>query len=139
MNDAELQRRFEDGSLPFAEWTHRAHVRIAYCYLSQHPYPVALERIRAAIQAYNAVHQVPDTPNRGYSETITVAFLRLVAAAMRTNGELTPATSEAFCDAHPQLLIKGVLQRFYSPEQLMHPRAKAEFIEPDLEQLPDVE
>jgi hypothetical protein len=138
MDDAELQSKFEDLSLPFDQWTHRAHLRIAYCYLRQHPFAVALERIRAGIKAYNAANKVPESPTSGYNETTTVAFVRLVDATMRAYGDVMPtADSQAFCEMHPQLSHKHILRLFYSPQRRMHPQAKTRFIEPDLTALPD--
>ena len=138
MDDAELQTKFEDLSLPFDQWTHRAHLRIAFCYLRQHSFADALDRIRAGIKAYNAVNKVPENPTSGYNETTTVAFLRLVDATMRAYGGVMPtADSHAFCEMHPQLLHKHILRLFYSPQRRMHPQAKTQFVEPDLTALPD--
>jgi hypothetical protein len=137
MNDAQLQRRLEDLSLPFDQWTHRAHIRIAFCYLKQYTFSDALDRLRSAIKAYNAHNNRPDGPTTGYNETTTVAFLRLVDATMRGYGDVMPTPdSESFCDNHPQLLHKHVLRLFYSPRQRMHPNAKTSFVEPDLTEFP---
>ena len=86
MDDETLLRRFEDCTLPFAEWTHRAHVRVGYLYLIRYPFPEALERVRKGIQAYNAAHDVEEGPTSGYNETTTQAFLRLIAATMLSYG-----------------------------------------------------
>jgi len=140
MTDAELQHQFESLALPFAQWTHRAHVRIAYCYLSTRPFAEAMDRIRLGIRAYNAANNVPEGPTSGYNETTTVAFARLICAVMQAYGKAMPtADSEAFCDMHPQLLHKHVLRFFYSPERRMHPDAKTSFVPPDLTDLPRLE
>ena len=137
MDDAELLRRFEDHSLPFEQWTHRAHVRVAYCYLHRLPFEKAVAKITSGIRAYNAAKNVPEGPNSGYNETTTVAFAKLVAATMAAYSEVMPTPdSEAFCDAHPQLLQKHILRIFYSPLRRTDPRAKYEFLEPDLTSLP---
>jgi hypothetical protein len=139
MTDIELQQKLEDLSLPFEQWTHRGHVRIAYCYLQQHGLPQALNRVRAAIKAYNAHHRLPEGPTSGYNETTTVAFVRLIDATMRAYGPAMPtADSEAFCDMHPHLLHRQVLRLFYSPKHRMRPDAKSTFVEPDLTAFPEV-
>ena len=139
MTDDELLRGFEDLSLPFSEWTHRAHIRVAFLYLSAYPFDEALDRIRAGIKAYNAANNRPDGPTEGYHETTTAAFMRLVDAMMRAYGEACPtADSESFCETHPQLLSSRVLRLFYSPERRLHPDAKTRFVEPDLAPLPRV-
>jgi hypothetical protein len=113
-------------------------VRVAYCYLRQHPFEEALERVRAGIQKFNAANKVPESATSGYNETTTVAFVRLVDATMRAYGGVMPTgDSQAFCETHPQLLQKHVLRLFYSPQRRMHPDAKARFVEPDLTALPD--
>jgi hypothetical protein len=139
MTDAELQRQFEDLTLPFAQWTHRAHVRITYCYLSSLPFDQALDRVRRGIRAYNGHNKVPESPTSGYNETTTVAFVKIIHAIMQAYGTVMPTLdSESFCDTHPQLLNKNILRLFYSPERRMHPDAKSKFVEPDLTALPTV-
>lgn len=137
MTDAELLRRFEDCSLPFAQWTHRAHVRVAYLYLCAHPFDEALRRMRVGVQAYNAAKDVPTGPLMGYNETTTHAFLHLIDAVRRAYAETHAVDSaDAFCDMHPQLMTKHALRLFYSPGRRILPEAKARFVEPDLAPLP---
>ena len=53
MTDQELLSLFESCELPHEQWTHRAHVRVAYMYLNQFPFSEALGRSairRAAAQ-----------------------------------------------------------------------------------------
>jgi hypothetical protein len=139
LNDHEFLRRFEDCSLPFDRWTHRAHLKVAFLYLRDHPFDEALAKMRAGIKSYNAAHHVPDSHTRGYNETTTCAMMQLVAATAATYGSTFPTpTADAFCDAHPQLMNKHVLRLFYSPERRMHPDAKMRFIEPDLTRLPSI-
>ena len=138
MTDEELKIQFENGTLPFALWTHRMHVRVAYIYAKQFPYPEALARLRVGIQAYNRINKVFESPKTGYNETTTVAFLRLISSAMAAYGSIYPTTdSESFCDAHPHLLEKTILRAFYSPEQRRLPEAKSSYVEPDLCSLPE--
>lgn len=134
MTDEELRSAFESGTLPFASWTHRAHVRMAFLYASRHPFPAALDHMRRSIKAYNASQQVPESLDRGYHETITVAFMRLVCSKLARTGPFPD--SEVFCDSHPDLLDKSVLLRFYSKERLRTAEAKQGFVEPDLAELP---
>lgn len=137
MTDDELLRRFEDTTLPYEEWTHRAHVKVAFLYVRDRPFAEALEHVRRGIQRFNAAKDVPEGPTTGYNETTTVAFLHLVAATHRAYGGILPTPdAEAFCDTHPQLLSKHILRLFYSPGRRSDPRAKTEFVPPDLAPLP---
>ena len=139
MTDAEHLRSFEDLTLPFEQWTHRAHVKVAFTYLSRYAFDEALGRMRAGVKAYNARHGVPEGPTSGYNETTTHAFLHLVLATMSAYGGTHPCpNADAFCDTHPQLMTKHALRLFYSPQRRMHPLAKTQFIEPDLAPLPRV-
>ena len=137
MHDDEFLRRFEDCSLPFDEWTHRAHIKVAYLYLRANDYDVALAKVRTGIKGYNAAHNVPESDTSGYNETTTCAMMQLVATTITAYEPVMPTpNADAFCDAHPQLLTKHVLRFFYSPERRMQLNAKMEFVEPDLAPLP---
>jgi hypothetical protein len=100
MDDQQLLQQFHDLSLPFSEWTHRAHVKVAYLFLRAHPFVEARVLMRKGIKTYNAANQVVEGPTSGYNETTTHAFLHLVAATIAAYGEAMPTpTADAFCDA----------------------------------------
>src|SRR5690348_8700842 len=137
MDDSELVRQLESCTLPFAQWTHRAHVRVAYTLLRALPFPEALVRFRKAVQAYNAKNNVPESATQGYNETTTHAMLHLILATMRAYPADYP-NADAFCDTHPQLMTRHCLRLFYSPARRMDPLAKTQFVEPDLAPLPHI-
>lgn len=127
--DEEFLRSFEDCTLPFAEWRHRAHLKVAYLYLQRVPLDEALMKVRESIKRYNAATNTPETLERGYHETITVAWMRLVHFALCERG---PAmTAEKFLDREGEFLSKEALLKFYTRERLISWRAKAEFVAPD--------
>jgi hypothetical protein len=137
MTDPDLLSHFESLTLPFTQWTHRAHVKVAYLYLKKNPFDQALTRLRTAIQRYNAHNHVPESPTSGYNETTTHAVLHLVAAMMHDYAQSHPCDSaDAFCDTHPQLLTSHALRLFYSPQRRMHFDSQTKFIAPDLAPLP---
>lgn len=139
MTDEELLRSFEDCTLPYEAWTHRAHVKVAFLYLRDRDFHEALALIRSGIKRFNASKNVLEGTNMGYCETTTCAFSQIIAATIGSYGETVPALdADAFCDAHPHLLTRHVLRLFYSPERRLDPRAKTEFLEPDLAPLPRV-
>ena len=93
-----------------------------------------MEKVRLGIKAYNAANHVPEGPDRGYHDTVTCAWVTLVHMTLCEYG---PAeTADGFLDEHPELAEKKSLRLFYSRELMMSPRAKAEFVEPDLAPLP---
>tara|TARA_R110002072_G_scaffold284587_1_gene449046 strand:+ start:87153 stop:87590 length:438 start_codon:yes stop_codon:yes gene_type:complete len=134
MNDAEFLAAFENCSLPFEQWTHRAHIRVAYLYVLESDLATAIDRMRSGIKAHNKATRTPEAIDRGYHETITVAFMILVYVANLQTGP--HKSSNEFCDAHPELLSKQTLRRFYSRERIMTIQAKAEFVDPDIRPLP---
>ena len=134
MDDTTLLAQFEDGSLPRDLWNHRAHVRVSYLYLRRHPFDEALRLMRLGIQAYNQAHGVRDAPLRGYHETLTVAWLTIVAATIKHHG--VGKDSNDFCDSQPHLMSRTLPRLFYTRHHIMSPEAKREFVEPDITPLP---
>jgi hypothetical protein len=136
-DDDAFLRRFEACGFRHEEWNHRCHVRMAYLYLRAHPFDEAVRRIRDGIQALNASHgdKVPtDVVDRGYHETLTVAWARIIGAAVARWGAETDFDS--FAAKHPHLLQRTLTRMFYSRERMMNWTAKREFVEPDLLGLP---
>jgi hypothetical protein len=146
MTDDEFLAAFEECTLERKEWTHAAHVRMAWLYLTRLPFEVAIERVRGGIQKLNATFvarlqasgvvpaKEPDTRGLdGYHETVTVAFVTVIASRIRSGEDFG-----AFRDRNPDLFDRTfpALLKHYTPERLYSPLAKAEFVEPDLEPLP---
>jgi hypothetical protein len=134
MNDDVLLEQFEATTFPFDEWHHRTHVKVAYLYAQRYGLAVASQKLRDGIRAYNAAHGIPDTPTRGYHETMTQAWLRIIHTTIEEYGPR--ATADEFVDLHPQLREKKILRLFYSADAFLSSRAKTEFVEPDLANLP---
>jgi hypothetical protein len=134
MNDEEFLASFEAATIPQSEWHHRQHIKVAYLYLRRYAFETALARMREKIQALNAVHNVPESPTRGYHETMTRAWLHLVHLTLCEYGATESA--DLFFDQNPQLSQTKTLRLFYSRERFMSPQAKYAFVEPDLTPLP---
>ena len=126
MTDDEFLEAFALGRLARWEWTHEAHVRMAYLLFARFGAEEAPEKIKAGIQNYNALRGNP----MGYHETTTVAFCKLVAS------RLPCADWPTFREANRDLLARDVLEKHYSSDLLFSPKAKAEFVAPDREPLP---
>ncbi len=138
MNDDELWSRFQETTLPAAEWTHEAHLRIAWMHAARFDLDEGHLRFRAAILRLNATHGIVETPARGYHETLTRVWLRLVRAARAADARAGRAveSSTAFCAAHPELSDRELPLRFYSRERLFSVEARAVLVEPDRDALP---
>jgi len=133
-NDDLLIQQFENCTFPFSEWHHRVHVKLAYLYVVRFGPEVAGQKLRNGIRAYNAANGVQDAPTSGYHDTMTQAWVWIINATLRAYGRR--ATADEFVEFHPQLREKKILRLFYSPEVFMSSRAKHEFVEPDLTDLP---
>jgi hypothetical protein len=134
MSDDEFVRQFESCLFPFDQWHHRAHVKLAYIYLVRFGFDIAGRKLRDGIRAYNAANKVPDEPTRGYHETLTMFWLRLVQMTAQEYGGRP--TADEFFDFHPQLSQTKIHRLFYSADLFMSARAKTEVVEPDLASLP---
>jgi hypothetical protein len=116
--------RFLRAEIPAADLPHREHVRMAYEMLRRHAFAETLLRYSNALEAITRKAGKP----QAFNLTITIAFLALIAQRM----EDAPAGGfEAFADANPDLFDKGVLTRWYRPEQLASPLARRMFLLPD--------
>lgn len=134
MTDEEFMKGFEACTIPHDQWTHRAHIRMAYVMLRRDPFDTALPKVRAGIHKLNASQNTPEAIDRGYHETITQAWLRLVASALANYG--TMDSFEPFAEQHPHLLCRTLLRSFYSRGRIMSWEAKKGWVEPDLAKLP---
>jgi hypothetical protein len=131
ITDDELWRAFHDRTLPHAQWTHTAHLRIAQLHLARYPLDEAHLRMRAGIIRLNAAHGLVETPQRGYHETLTRVWLHLVQGARR---RAPGADTTALAD--DPSLDRAAPLRFYSRERLFSVEARARFVPPDLVELP---
>jgi hypothetical protein len=126
-----LLRRFDDCTLPRAEWTHGAHLTVALWYLLEFDWPEATERVRRGIRRYNAAHGIPTTPTGGYHETLTLFWLRAVRSFLedgRNEGRsLVSLANELVATADGQLPL-----RHYTRARLFSAEARASWVEPDL-------
>jgi hypothetical protein len=129
-----LVRRFDDCTLPRAEWTHAAHLTVALWYLLEFDWPEATARVRRGIRRYNAAHGVRTTPTGGYHETLTLFWMRAVRAYLedgRNEGRaLVSLANELVATADSQLPL-----RHYTRARLFSPEARAAWVEPDLKPL----
>ena len=134
--DDQFVARFEATEIPLTEWTHLAHLRIAYTYLRRHGLDGAIERFRVGIPRFNASKGIPDQLDMGYHDTLTVAFLTIMASVMEHWG--AGAGSAAFIEKHQELHAKTLLRIFYTRDRIMSWEAKRGFVAPDVSPLPPV-
>lgn len=123
---------FEDATLPFENWTHEAHIRMAWNYILVHGRDKAIPLIRDGIKHYNEVHQ--DQIKTGYHETITMFYSFVIADAIKNTNNAS--TFEAFLKANGHLLDRSLMYKYYSKTRFADPHAKHKFVLPDIQVLP---
>jgi hypothetical protein len=139
MSDAPVPRlvaRFEDCTLPKKEWTHQAHLTVGLWYASHLPYEDALVAVREGIKRLNAAHGVPTTATRGYHETITRFYMRVLC---RYVAHEEPRPPGAWNERVRALLARygerELPLRHYSKDRLMSREARFGLVEPDVRPL----
>ena len=128
----ELVAAFRDATLPRAEWTHTAHLRVGAWHVHHHGATAALALLRERITRLNERHGTVNSDTSGYHETITVAYVRLIDAFLATfaPGVALDARAGALLDG--PLADRAVLFRFWSREALLSVAARRAWVEPDL-------
>jgi hypothetical protein len=116
MPDDSLLEDFEAGRISGSEFPHERHLLVAWNLSSRYPHEEAFARLAAGIKDIAARAGVPDK----FHETMTRAWFELVSQAESL-------------DAHPELLDRTLLARYYSRERLE--AGRHEWLEPDLQPL----
>ena len=124
MTDEEFLCAVEMCELPPVDFSHEAHVRVAYLCLRDADFADALARIRRLLRAYVAHLGKADR----YHETITVACAALIQQAMCERGD--GGAWPAFARENSELLRSDLLSRFYAQAQLNSPIARRIFVLP---------
>jgi hypothetical protein len=127
----ELVEAFVAATLPRAEWTHEAHLRVGAWHVHHHGADGALPLLRERIRRLNDRHGTANTATGGYHETITAAYARLIADFLATAGALDLEAAVAALLTSP-LADLAALFRFWSRERLLSPEARAAWLPPDL-------
>jgi len=131
MNDSDLLDAFENQSISNEDWSHEFHIRIAAIYLFYNDFDEALVKVKLGIQKLNAANKVPNSQFRGFHETLTIGWLKLIDARLRNS---TLSSSLELINKNRDLLNSRLLSNYYSSDRLMSLEAKAKFIEPDIRQ-----
>jgi hypothetical protein len=130
LSDEALVEEFESCRLPAAQFHHADHIRLAWIFLGQMDEAEATRRIEQAIRRYAEHNGI----GQKYHQTITLAWMMLVAAARRATPHA--ASFDEFAELHAELLAVKNLNNYYTPERLANPEARMGWLEPDLEPLP---
>ncbi len=126
---ASLAEQHHARTLPYENWTHRAHIAVALFYLKSMTLDEVIDKLRVAIQAYNEAK----SDGMGYNETITLVFMRKIAAELQSPQALPTLVDEL--DRLLNICTIDWLYQYYSPHRIWSGRAKQAWLEPDLQEL----
>lgn len=129
--DLEFKRQIESCEFPVAEFNHKAHLRLAYIYLSENDTDTAVEMMRDSLKRFLMHNGVDPTK---YHETITKAWILAVHHFMDKTEDYNSA--EELIDKNPEMLDSKIMMTHYSAEVLFSEEARKEFVQPDLDPIP---
>jgi hypothetical protein len=127
-----LARQFIASTLPREEWTHLAHLAVGLWHVDRYAAADALDRLRRGIRKLNDSHGTPNSASSGYHETITRAYVRLLAEFNDRCTAQMPLTERVTRLFKSNLAQKEALLNFYSHAVLMSAKARQEWVEPDI-------
>jgi hypothetical protein len=129
MPDEEFLAIFERGGFPGNAFPHRAHLRMAWLYVTDLGPDLAIEKAAGGIRNLAQQNGLPTL----YHATITRAWVYAVAAAI---GHSSSTTFAGFIEEHPRLLDKHLLLEHYTKAVLTSPEARAAWVAPDVRPIP---
>lgn len=130
----DLVARIQACEVSDAEFMHREHLAMAASVCLE-GHRDNLGEIKAIILALNVSNHVEQTETGGYHETLTVAWYRLVRFCLSTCdlGDTKLSKINTVLLAHEN---KREILDYYSRDLIMSWKARTEWVEPDLKQLP---
>lgn len=128
----ELVTGFQDHSLPAERWTHQAHLIVGTYYTYHFPLDQAIYYLRSGIITYNVATGGKNTHERGYHETVTQLWAKLIKAFVekRCKGLSMAESCNAFLNS--PYASQEIMLRFYTKGLLFSIQARALWVEPDL-------
>ena len=134
-SDRQFRNDFESASMSPDSFGHRAHVRVAYTYLTEFGVEDSCEKMHSALVGFLRSHGIE--PTEKYHATMTRAWILAVRHFMESSPEVHSANE--FIDRNPNLLDSSIMLTHYSTELLFSTEARNSFVEPDLDWIPRYE
>lgn len=127
MSDQQFLAAVADLSYSAAGFHHGDHLRLGWLLLEQLGLEAAISKAADLIRRFGAHHGKADL----YHETITRGWMQLLASHDEKD-------FQEFVDQNEARLNRELLYRYWRPETLHAPDARARWIEPDIRPLPEV-
>jgi len=124
---ASLVSAFEKRQLPEKEWTHEAHISVAFYYLKKYTLHQAICLLRSNIITYNVSVGGKNTFTGGYHETLTLFWVKVVAGYIKKHE--TNTLDQFLASAY---FSKNLPLVYYTKQRLFSTEARAVWVEPDV-------
>ncbi len=128
--DRTFRTAFETFAIAPEEFSHEAHVRLAYVYLAEFDFDVAVERMRESLLKFIEHNSIPRSK---FHETLTRAWIFAVRHFMNKSSS---SSAGDFITSNPELLDSKIMLTHYSATVLYSTDARAAYVEPDLDPIP---
>ncbi len=128
---AGLLAQFEAGTLSPEGFGHLDHVRVAVELLGRYSFLEATARFGRGAESLAARAGAPEK----FNATVTLAFMSVIGECL-AQGAYRDA--DELLRAHPQLMDRHLLSRWYSPSRLACAQARRMFVLPDRSHRPTV-
>ncbi len=130
-DDIDFKNRFEAGEVSPSDFHHRDHLQLVFVYLCESDAKTANDRMRSSLRKFLKNNNVP--PEK-YHETVTYSWVQAVRHFM---GKANHATSfDEFLEADERLLDTEIMLSHYKKKTLFSDKARVEFVEPDIDAIP---
>ena len=127
LSDREFEKQFKNASLNPRLFTHEAHLRLAWIYVTRYGVASASESIANQIACFD--RKFGDGTK--FNKTVTIAAVKAVAHFVNRSGSVN---FKDFIQEFPRLKsnFKDLLSQHYSFNIFGSERARHTFVEPDL-------
>lgn len=131
-NDQLFKEQVESCEFPAPDFDHKAHLRLAYVYLTANDTEESIQLMREAL--IKLLRHAGIDPSKKYHETLTKAWIQAVNHFMK----ITESSSSAddFIEQNPMMLDSKIMMTHYSTEVLFSEEARNVFVEPNLDPIP---
>jgi hypothetical protein len=129
--DLAFRAAFKTFAIEPAGFDHRAHVRLAYAYLAGSEVEQACMEMRGSLLAFLTHNNVPTSK---FHETLTRAWILAVRHFMDKS---STSSFDDFIGRNPALLDSKIMLTHYSAAHLFSENARGQFVEPDIDAIPN--
>jgi len=128
LSDEEFEKQFQQYTFKPSMFSHEAHLRLAYIHIKKYGLPQAEVNMVHQIKGYAAYYGANDK----FNKTVTIASVKTMHHFM--NKAVADSFSELVKE-FPRILtnFKDILSQHYSFNVFSDPKAKKEYLFPDLQ------